>query len=126
MSVCLSECIIAALAGRISMKFGYGGQSRKSVEKNQIWTKISGNVRFTVAGDINSPQNHCCATLGILIHLTVTCSSVIHRVFIVAFLLKHWLRERSRMLRNTYTALFTDFDCRLLQTAEYNIHVFIR
>jgi len=45
-SPCLSVCLSlrAALTGRVFMKFGIGGPSRKSFEKPQVWLKSDKNT----------------------------------------------------------------------------------
>jgi len=57
------------------------------------------HVRLVVAGDINSPQKHCCATLNIFIQLTVTRTSTMHKECIVPLPLQQWLLERTTILR---------------------------
>lgn len=43
------------------------------------------SVRFIVAGNINSPQEHLCSTINIFILLRVKCRSTIHTEHIVKF-----------------------------------------
>jgi hypothetical protein len=62
-------------------------------------------VCFFVAGAINFPEKNFCATHCILILLTVTCSSTVHRECIVAFMLQQWLCEHATMLCYTYICL---------------------
>jgi hypothetical protein len=50
----------------------------RRLDSNQAWRGKSGHS-FIVAGDMNLPEEHCCAILGIFVYLLVTCSSTIHR-----------------------------------------------
>jgi hypothetical protein len=59
------------------------------------------SVSCMVAGDINSPQKHCCATLSIFILLTVTRSSTMLIERIVTFPLQQTLNENATLLRHT-------------------------
>jgi hypothetical protein len=75
-----------------------------------------GNLHDDFNGDMNVPRKHCCATLSIVIHLTVTCGSATHththRMHFV-FPLQQWLRERVTMLRYTCIACLgiTETEC---------------
>ena len=55
-------------------------------------------------GDINLPEKHCCATLNILVQMTMS-SSTKHTERIATFPLQQ-LHERTTMLRYTNTAYF--------------------
>jgi len=65
---------------------------------------------FIVAGYINSPHEHFCATLDIVIFLTGKCSSTIHRESIVAFHLQQLLGKGATMLHYTHTTCMFVFN----------------
>jgi hypothetical protein len=76
---------------------------------------------FVVAGEINPPYKHCCATLNIFISLTVTYSSKINTEEIVAFRLPKWLSENATTLRYMCSTLPTAL--RLIDAAVCTIKV---
>jgi hypothetical protein len=96
MSIRLSECISAALTGRIAIKFDVGGIFMKICRKspNLIYspTKILGTLR-------EDPSVGCCfgrcdVTIKPLLYntalLAVTCSSTIHRTHCWVSTAPHW------------------------------------
>jgi hypothetical protein len=63
-------------------------------------------VCFTVAGDTNSPKNHFCATINIVILLRVSFISTIHIKIIVAFHCNKFANEPQCYVTRTLSILF--------------------
>ena len=59
---------------------------------------------FIFFGDINFPEKHCCATLSILVQLTVSSSTTKNTERIAAFPLQQQLHERTNVLSYMNTA----------------------
>jgi hypothetical protein len=87
----------------------YWGLPWQPVEKLPTYPKsnktralhVNIEVRFIVAGDINSPQKHFCVKLSISILLTVTRTQQNTHTILFSSMKRH---ERATELRYTYTA----------------------
>ena len=116
MSVCLSvrlsEHIVTALTGQISVKFDIG-DFYKTLSRNYKFAENRTKMSDTLHEDLS--RSHCCrwydyaikffyAAFNIVILLTVICSQTIHTQHIVTFPLQQWLCERATTLYVHYVS----------------------